>query len=136
MNKSIVLSVSLGKGLYRHIQIDENNTLYDLHSIILESFDFDDDHLHAFYMNNRIGDISFTYVSPFMDIDFKVRYSDEVNISKFGLTKGSKFIFLFDFGEYWKFQITVLKTVNERTSIPKILKSVGEISQYGDDDEW
>ena len=53
MEKSIVFSVSPTSGCYRHIQISENETLYDLHEAILDSFGFDDDHMHAFFMNNR-----------------------------------------------------------------------------------
>ena len=49
MENTLILSVSYGVGCYRHIKISSNATLFELHKIILESFGFDDDHLHAFF---------------------------------------------------------------------------------------
>ena len=51
--ESFVISVSLGTGCYRHIQISANATLYKLHQAILEAFEFMDDHAHAFFMDNK-----------------------------------------------------------------------------------
>ena len=36
--ESFVISVSLGTGCYRHIQISANATLYKLHQAILKAF--------------------------------------------------------------------------------------------------
>ena len=47
--KSYVVSVSLGTGCYRHIRIGDQETLDRLHELILDAFDFDDDHAHAFF---------------------------------------------------------------------------------------
>jgi hypothetical protein len=54
--KSYVISVSLGTGCYRHIRISGKATLEELSDAILDAFDFDNDHLHAFFMNNRAWD--------------------------------------------------------------------------------
>jgi len=64
MEKSLVLSVSLGTGCYRHIQISENATLYRLSSAILDSVGFDNDHLHSFFMSNHFWDSDNEYASP------------------------------------------------------------------------
>ena len=40
VNKSAVLSVSIGKGCYRHIQVSLNESLEELADIILWAFDF------------------------------------------------------------------------------------------------
>lgn len=53
--KSYVVSVSLGTGCYRHIRIGEQETLDRLHEVILDAFDFDDDHAHAFLWMIAIG---------------------------------------------------------------------------------
>ena len=45
---SYVISVSTGRGCYRHIQIPGNWTLFQLHQEILSAFEFDDDQPHAF----------------------------------------------------------------------------------------
>ena len=51
--ESYVISVSLGTGCYRHIQISASATLYRLHQAILNAFEFEDDHMHAFFMDNK-----------------------------------------------------------------------------------
>ena len=61
--KSYVISVSCGTGCYRHIQIAGNKTLANLSDSILEAFDFDNDHQHAFFMNNRAWDQENSYFS-------------------------------------------------------------------------
>jgi len=131
MDKSLVLSVTVGRGCYRHIQISESSTLYALHEYILSLFNFDDDHLHAFYMSNRAWDSSSAYASPDDDLDYAVGYTTETKLSYFNLVKGYKFLYLFDFGDEWRFQIKVLRVLEEKTSRPLLLKSVGEVHQYG-----
>ena len=135
MEKSLVLSVSLGTGCYRHIQISESATLYRLSSAILGSVDFDNDHLHSFFMSNRFWDGDNEYASPDGGDPDGVRgYSDKVKLLKFRLCKGDKFLYLFDYGDEWRFLIKVLRVIDEPTESPVVLKSVGEVSQYGDDD--
>ena len=50
---SYVVSVSIGTGCYRHIRISKTATLLKLHKAILNAFDFEDDHAHAFFMDNH-----------------------------------------------------------------------------------
>jgi len=136
MEKSLVLSVSIARDCYRHIQISESATLYDLHETIQESFDFDNDHMHAFFMNNRAWDRSCEYICPDAEELDGVRcFSSEVKLSKFNLIKGSKFLYIFDFGDNWRFQIKVLRVVDAPVKDPSVIKSVGEVSQYDYDDD-
>ena len=135
MEKSLVLSVSVWAGCYRHIQINENATLYHLHKVILDSFEFDDDHMHAFYMSNRAWDEETEFVSPGGDLDDERGFSNEAKLSKFHLKKSDKFLYIFDFGDEWRFQIKVLRVIDESTKKPVVLKSKGSINQYDYDDE-
>jgi hypothetical protein len=136
MGNSVLLSVSLGTGCYRHIQISENATLYELSSVILAAVGFDDDHLHSFFMNNRAWDSEYEYVRPSEgDLDGVRGYSDEVELSNFRLRKGDKFLYLFDYGDEWRFQVKVLRVIDEQTETPIILKSVGVVYQYGSDED-
>ena len=43
----------LGKSVYRILKISGSETLDELCRIILDSFDFDDDHLYEFCMDNK-----------------------------------------------------------------------------------
>ena len=133
MEKSLVLSISARTGCYRHIQIGENATLFVLHEAILDSFEFFDDHMHAFFMNNRAWDREAEFVCPGGDLDSARGFSDKVKLSKFNLRKGDKFLYIFDFGDEWRFQIRILRVIDGLTKSPVILKSVGQINQYGYD---
>ncbi|MDR2520046.1 MAG: plasmid pRiA4b ORF-3 family protein [Eubacteriaceae bacterium] len=135
MEKSFVLSVSAGPGYYRHIQISESATLYELSSAILDSVEFSDDHLHSFFMNNRAWNQVAQYTCPNEDLDGACDSTDKTKLSRFHLDKGSKFLYIFDYGDEWRFQIKVLRVVNEPTQTPRVLKSVGVISQYGYDED-
>ena len=140
MEKSLVLSVSAGTGCYRHIQISESATLLKLSSAILSAVGFFDDHLHSFFMNNRAWDEDYEYAcSGGGELNGAKGSSDKAKLSKFHLRKGDRFLYIFDYGDDWRFQIKVLRVVDEPTKIQLVLKSVGEISQYsdeyGDDDE-
>ncbi|MCL2707256.1 MAG: plasmid pRiA4b ORF-3 family protein [Dehalococcoidia bacterium] len=135
MEKSLVLSVTVGTGCYRHIQISEDATLSDLSSAILDAFEFFDDHLHAFFMNNRAWDETEQYVCSEDDSDYARGFTDKVKLSKFSLRKGNKFLYIFDYGDDWQFQIRVLRVISEPTKTPLVLKSVGEVSQYDYDED-
>ena len=135
MEKSLVLSISLGPGIYRHIQISESATLMKLSAVILSSVGFYDDHLHSFFMNNRAWDGDAEYACPHDDMDGVRGSSDKVKLSKFHLSKGDKFLYIFDYGDDWRFQIKVLRVLDEPTNTPLILKSLGTVSQYGYDED-
>lgn len=132
--KSYVISVSLGAGCYRHIRIGEQETLDRLHEAILDAFDFDDDHAHAFFLDDRYWSSVRAYYSDYVD-DAK-KYSSDVTLRQLRLEKGNKFKFLFDFGDEWRFQCKVLRKLEERTDIPGVVRTVGEApAQYPDREE-
>jgi len=133
MEKSLVLSVKLGTGCYRHIQLSDDETLFTLHKTIINAFDFDDDHMHAFFMSNRIWDDDEEYICP--GGDRAQGFTDKVRLSKFHLGKGDKFLYVFDFGDEWRFQIKVLNVTGEIIDEPLVLKSVGKAYQYGPEDD-
>lgn len=137
MEKSLVLSVSVGTGCYRHIQISEGVTLERLSSAILAAFDFYNDHLHSFFMSNRAWDQTSEFASSCDGLaEADVRPStSEVKLSRFHLVKGNKFLYIFDYGDDWRFSIKVLRVIDEPTRFPLVLKSVGEVSQYGYDED-
>ena len=132
--ESYVISVSLGTGCYRHIQISASDTLYKLHQAILNAFEFDDDHMHAFFMDNKRWSNWDCYVSS--KSEPTDRLSKRYSLKKAGLVRGKKFLYLFDFGDEWVFQCKVLREVDEKTDIPSVIRSVGEApDQYPNDEE-
>ena len=132
--ESFVISVSLGTGCYRHIQISASATLYQLHKAILNAFDFDDDHQHAFFMDNRVWspvDVYFSSKEKARD-----RLTKKYTLKQIALAKDRKFKYLFDFGDEWIFQCRVLREIEERTAVPSVIRSVGEApEQYPEYDD-
>lgn len=131
---SYVISVSVGTGCYRHIQISKNATLYKLHKVIINAFDFEDDHAHAFFMDNHYWSGYAAFFSMKMHGD--ERLTKSYKLEKLNLAKGDQFKYLFDFGEEWRFQCKVLRELEENVDIPCVIRSVGESpEQYPQWDE-
>ncbi len=137
MNKQYLMKVypaGRGREVYRNIEICGDNTLNQLCQIILEAFDFIDEHLYEFCMDNRMYS-EYSYQSdPEGD-----EPSTDITLDELGLSKGQKFSLHYDFGDDWKFTITVSKNndIPEKME-SRIIKSKGNIQQYPDwdEDEW
>lgn len=136
IKQSIVLSVSLKKGCYRHIQFSVNKTLEDLADIILWVFDFDNDHAHAFFMDNKAWSDADCYYMAEVDEDEEYRHTCDVKLYELALQKDDRFLFVFDFGDDWQFQCKVLRLIDEDTKEPEILRSVGESPEQYPDYDW
>lgn len=120
---SYVISVSLGTGCYRHIQISGRKTLDYFAGCILDAFDFDFDHLYSFFMDNKWWSQINAYNSPYSE---EPPYANQIKLSQLRLSKGQAFKFLYDYGDEWRFQCKVLRVLDENTSEPIILRSVGD----------
>lgn len=134
---SYVISVSAGTGCYRHIQISKSANLYKLHKAIINAFDFEDDHAHAFFMDNHYWSEYGAFFSMKMHGD--ERLTKSMKLKKLNLSKGDQFKYVFDFGDEWRFQCKVLREVEDDIDIPCVIRSVGESpEQYPDwdEEEW
>ena len=149
-----IFKVSLGK-CWRRLSIAAEATLAQLGQLILDSVDFDNDHLDKFTYQNELG-VAIDVMHPYMDD--ADRFTDEVKVGSLPLSVGSKMQYLFDFGDSWKFEV-LLKAVEpepeqssakskQKASLAKaskrnrrqqpigeVLESYGEApTQYGGDD--
>jgi len=117
------------KRIYRIIEILGGQTLDNLHSAIIEAYDFDSDHLYSFFMNNKAwSDKEYEYCSPYS----KGRHADTIRISDLHIPK--KFLYLYDFGDEWKFEVEFQEngTQRPRRKYPRVIKIIGESpEQYG-----
>ena len=135
-----VLSVKLGKGCYRHIQIPKTETLADLADVILWSFDFINDHAHAFFMDNVAWSDADSYYVSFVSEDSEERYTENVHLDI--LSVKQKFKFIFDFGDDWRFECQVLREIEAEDEETDIIREVGtppeQYPSYDDfdDEEW
>jgi hypothetical protein len=124
--------------------------------VIQEAFNFDADHLYSFFMSGKAWDISdFEYHHPEADggpseVDIGtvlplVRGSKPeprlpattVRIELLSLKPKQKFLYLFDYGDEWQFEVEFLKEgFSEKALYPRIIYSRGEApQQYQDNDE-
>ncbi len=137
MTNSYLISVSYGKGCYRHIRISASATLYQLHEAIVAAFDFDDDHAHIFFMNNHFWHPCDSYTSLKLDDDDQL--TSDFTLKELGLSKGRQFKYIFDFGQEHRFQCRVLQELQEHTDDPIVTRQVGESPEqypdWGDEDE-
>ena len=132
--KTYVISVSLMKGCYRHIKIASNKTLDELSQAILSSFDFDNDHLHAFFMDNKRWSHDDSY---FLQPEYGERDTTEYKLALVGLEKDKKFLYLFDFGDEWWFSCKVLRVIDGVCEDNEVVRSVGDApDQYPDYDDY
>ena len=119
------------KKISRTIEILENHTLNDLSSIIIKAYEFDDDHLHAFFLSGDIWDDSTGYYDPLYADPFNPRNKirdDDVQLKYLHLEIGQSIAYLFDFGDEWVFNVNLIdkkKGIGE-VSYPRITEKIGE----------
>ena len=119
----------------RRIQLDAKHSLYDLHLMIQEAFDFENDHLYCFYMDGkRYSKIRFN--DPRGE---EPPYVDECILGESEhLSPHKKILYLFDYGDSWWFDIVLEKIeagILEQED-GEIIESIGESpQQYPDWEE-
>ena len=115
-----------GREVYRVIEISGEHSLDDLCGIILSTFDFIDEHLYEFCMDNRMYS-DYSYQSEPENGELSTR----VKLDKIGLVAKQKFSLHYDFGDDWMFVITVQKIEETQEKVaPKVIKEKGVIEQY------
>ncbi|WP_194841058.1 plasmid pRiA4b ORF-3 family protein [Sporosarcina cascadiensis] len=129
--------VSFERGIWRKMVLPGNLTMHKLHECIVNSFDFDDDHLYSFFMDNQLW--SRNCIASPLD-DFGHPDASKVRIDSLGLLPGQQFLYLYDYGDEWTFEILMERideTDNSITS-PFISASKGKspAQYYMEDDEW
>lgn len=124
VDATYIFKVSLAKSLWRRIEVAGEHTLLDLHYAIQEAYDFDDDHLYSFFMDGeRWSDESFSSLD-----DEEGPFVDEVCIGELGLSVGQRILYLFDYGDEWRFGVELeeVRTEGSRPSHPKIVEEKGK----------
>lgn len=137
MNKKYTLKVypvGLGREVYRVIEMTGGYSLNNLCEIILLTFDFTDEHLYEFCMDNRMYSDCSYQSNPEYD-----EPSTRVKLDEIGLMVKQKFSLHYDFGDDWMFTIVVQKIEETSEKVaPTVIKEKGAIEQYPtwDEDEY
>ena len=118
--------------VYRVIRISGEETLDKLCFTIITAFDFIDEHLYEFCMDNKMYSDNSYQSDPEYD-----EPSTKIALDKLHLRKGQNFSLHYDFGDDWMFTIHVQKIEKaESQSVPAVLKTKGKITQYSSWDDW
>ncbi len=112
---------------YRVIIISGNDNLDRLCDVILMAFDFSHDHLYEFSTSGRLySDDNYT-CAP----EYKGQPDTKTKIEKLGLKEGQKFVFHYDFGDDWVFEILVQKIKDENVrTFAHVAEEKGTVEQY------
>lgn len=133
------------KKISREIEIKENASLYELAEAIVGAYDFDFDHAFGFFRKVTEGwndlEESERY-ELFADLDPKeakgAKSVEKTNIGDVWKNIGDKMMFLFDYGDEWRF-VVELKAFSEEsanTEYPRVIKKVGQApEQYPETEE-
>ena len=138
------------KRTYRQIDVLGSQTLEDLHKTIFTAFDRYDEHLYSFFLTrepqksiNKIYNAP-EYSEPCFDDDNpflkrKEKFdATKTKIDFLELSEKDRMYYLFDFGDEWWHEITLLSMYKTEkiSGYPKIIKKVGDSpDQYPDYDE-
>ena len=130
---------------YRILAIPEEFTLYQFAEEITGSFDFYFDHPFGFYNHmTRYYDATEAYELFADDPDTRLECPSfakgvkKIRVNKIFTEIGKKMLFLFDYGDNWKFRIELLaiEPVQQGKVYPLIVESVGKArTQYDEPDE-
>jgi hypothetical protein len=124
--KTYILRVVIANSnpkIWRELSVPGDYTLGELHWIIQIAFGWENDHMHSFTVKST------KYGMTGMDFGFGeddgVIDEDEVCLSDLNLQTRQKFSYLYDFGDSWKHEITVSKTISagddEKLARPRCL---------------
>jgi len=129
-----IFKVSLGK-VWRRIAIVSQADLDGLAAAILDAFGFDNDHLYYFKFLSTQGVLKEYYHPASMDSEL---VTDEVNLAELPLPVKSNMEFVFDFGDWWEFEVLLEKiVVDYKLDYCEIVDSKGEPpEQYPDESDW
>ncbi len=125
------------ESVYRDIAIRHTQKFFDLHEIILKSFEFDNKHKATFYRSNDNWAQGREIALEVYDNEHKAPplLMNETALGTEIRDTNQKFVYRYDFNKSWMFLIELInvsKEENPRISYPAIVRTEGiGPSQYG-----
>jgi hypothetical protein len=121
--------------VHRVIKMSADSTLEDLHFAIQGAIGWSADHMYAFYMSGKAYDDDTEYYPNCPEEDWPAHPGKDAKVVRLGseglaLRQGSKFLYLFDFGDDHRFGIEVLEIQKDvqvsRKDLPMVVDSKGK----------
>ena len=118
--------------VFRDIKISSEQTLMDLHQVILDAFAFSGQEISSFFScdDNWDGDQEYTQIA--MEPKDEAFEMGRNKISALFKNKGDKAIYQYDFLRMWSFLIELINISPEECPEPTVLLSVGEAPKEED----
>jgi len=91
--------------IWRRLRLPGDFTLADLHTVLQDVFNWEDAHLHNF----NVDDVEFSEVDDEGDEEPDSEDEADVTLDELELTKKSRILYTYDFGDNWEVQIKVEK---------------------------
>ena len=128
--------LEIDKKSYRIIEINGDDTLFDLHDIIQEALKFENDHMFSF----KIGDEEEIVGNPWGEGNdgLSEQTPEEVQLGDIEFYIGQTFDYAFDFGDNWHFNVVLLEINSTAKPLKsaKIIEKVGKVpKQYNWDED-
>ena len=106
------VSLAWDRKVWRMLEAPDDATLEDVHLAIQDAFNWDNDHLYAFFLGGSTRDHMTRVDGPFMDAglfggDMTYPTADEVTLAALELRPKQRFLYLFDFGDQLEHDIEV-----------------------------
>jgi hypothetical protein len=123
--------------VYRDVAVKHSQTFFDLHSIILKCFEFDNKHEATFFRSNDKWQRGKEITLEKYDKVYKAEplLMNECTIGSEIQNPNQKFIYVYDFHKNWTFLVELInvnKEENHKISYPTCSRSEGiGPSQYG-----
>jgi hypothetical protein len=131
------------KSIYRDIEIESSKSLYRLAEAITNAFDFDFDHAFGFY--SGLTPAKLTRIDPRYELFADMGEADpgvfsvkKTKISQAFPAIGRALLFLFDYGDEWRFRVSLKETGTKQPKVryPRVVTIRGNAPpQYPDPDE-
>lgn len=125
------------ESIYRDIVIRHNQTFFELHEAILQSYGFDNKHKATFFRSNDHWQQGREISLQKYEKDYRAEplLMKETTIGSEIRDPNQKFIYLYDFNKNWTFLVELIhvsKDENPRLSYPSAVRVEGiPPSQYG-----
>lgn len=115
--------------VFRDIEIDETQTLFDLHQSIKKAFELEGEEMASFYLSNQEWFQGSEIPLEDMSDEGDVETMQEVTVKQVIPAKGGRMIYVYDFLALWTFYCEVVEvdviSVNE-DKLPAVVFSYGK----------
>ena len=132
--RNLTLLIELKHGpCVRNIYISNQDTLANLHRLIMQCVDFDGAHLHCFKVGH--GALQKVYYS---NDSYKATDTDKTKIAGLEIFEGMDFVYVFDFGDMWHFYLKIKKIIEQPCFKPyfEVVKGENPVQYYDWEDDY